>query len=182
MQNKTITRVMGGFGAAALIALGMAVSLPHVRAQQDPNQGPPPAGRMGGRGMGRGGPGGPMGPPGMMAGIDPRDLTDAQREQIKAIRDRHADEMKPVMDRVQKARQALANAVVTGNGDIRGFAQEVGAAEGEAAYLNAQIETEVMALLTPEQKQKIQDRQKQMEARRAEMAQRRQSRGAGNAK
>ena len=182
MQNKTITRVMGGFGAAALIALGMAVSLPHMRAQQDPNQGPPPAGRMGGRGMGRGGPGGPMGPQGMMAGIDPRDLTDAQREQIKAIRDRHADDMKPVMDRVQKARQALANAVVTGNGDIRGFAQEVGAAEGEAAYLNAQIETEVMAVLTPEQKQKIQERQKQMEARRAEMAQRRPSRGAGNAK
>jgi len=182
MQNKTITRVMGGFGTAALIALGMAVSLPHMRAQQDPNQGPPPAGRTGGRGMGRGGPGGPMGPQGMMAGIDPRDLTDAQREQIKAIRDRHADEMRPVMDRVQTARQALANAVVTGNGDIRGFAQEVGAAEGEAAYLNAQIETEVMAVLTPEQKQKIQERQKQMEARRAEMAQRRQSRGAGNAK
>jgi Spy/CpxP family protein refolding chaperone len=119
-----------------------------------------------------------------MAGIDPRDLTDAQREQVKAIRDRHADEMRPVMDHVQKARQALANAVLSGVGDIRGLALEVGAAEGEAAFQNAQIETEVLSVLTPEQKQKIQDRRKEMEARRAEMTQRRQSRGAasGNAK
>jgi periplasmic protein CpxP/Spy len=178
MHKKTMTRVIGGLGAAALIAVGMATSWPHLGAAQ----GPPPAGRMGGRGPGgRGmGRGGPMD----MAGIDPRDLTDAQREQVKAIRDRHADEMRPVMDRVQKARQALANAVLSGVGDIRGLALEVGAAEGEAAFQNAQIETEVLGVLTPEQKQKIQDRRKEMEARRAEMTQRRQSRGAasGNAK
>jgi len=177
MQNKTIIRMVGSLGAAALIALGMATSFPHLGAAQDPNQGPPPAGRMGGRGpggrgMGRGGPGGPMG----MAGIDLRDLTDAQRQQIKAIHDRHAQEIRPVMERVQNARRALANAVLTGNGDIRGLAQEVGAAETEAAFQNAQIETEVLSVLTPEQKQKIQDRQTQMAARR-------QSRGAaGNAK
>jgi Spy/CpxP family protein refolding chaperone len=184
MQNKTITRVVGSVGAVALIALGVATLLPHLGAAQDPNQGA--AGRMGGgrgpggRGMGRGGPGGPM----EMAGIDPRDLTDAQREQIKAIRDRHADDMKPVMDRVQNARQALSNAVLTGVGDIRGLALEVGAAEGELAFQNAQIETEVLGVLTPEQTQKVQNRQKAMAARRAEMQQRRQSPATspGNAK
>lgn len=184
MQTKTITRVVGGFGAAALIALGMAASLPHLAAAQDPSQGPPP-GRMGGRGpggpgMGRGGPGGPGGP--MAFGLDPRDLTDAQREQIKAIRQRHMEAITPLADRANKAHQALNLAVLAGNGDLRGLSQEIGAAEAELAFATAQIETEVLGVLTPEQKQKIQARQKEMEARRAEMGQRRQSRGAGNGK
>jgi Spy/CpxP family protein refolding chaperone len=116
----------------------------------------------------------------MALGIDPRDLSDAQREQIKAIHDRHAEEMKPLLERGQKAHQALDEAVLTGVGDLRGLALEVGSAEGELAFQHAQVETEVMAILTPEQKQKIQDRRKQMEARRAEMEQRRLS--GGNAK
>jgi Spy/CpxP family protein refolding chaperone len=180
MQNRTITRMVGVFGASALIALGMATAIPHMRAAQDPAQQGPGAGRMGGRGpggpgMGRGGRGGPGGPMGF--GVDPRDLTDAQREQIKAIHDRHAEEMKPLMDRVGNARDTLANAVITGIGDIRGLALEVGTAEGELAFQNAQIETEVLGVLTPEQKQKMQDRRKQMEERRQS-----RGRGAGNAK
>jgi protein CpxP len=187
MQTRTMTRVMGGFGAAALIALGMATTVPHMGAAQGPGQ-PPPGGMgrgpggPGGPGMGRGGRGGPGGP--MALGIDPRDLTDAQREQIKAIRDRHAEEVRPSIERAQTARQALDNAVLTGVGDIRGFALEVGNAEGELAFQQAQIETEVLGVLTPEQKQKMQERRKEMDARRAEMEQRRQSRGnaPGNAK
>jgi Spy/CpxP family protein refolding chaperone len=110
-------------------------------------------------------------------GIDPRDLTDAQREQLKAIRDRHAEDIKPSIERAQKARQALDNAVLTGVGDLKGLALEVGNAETELVLQQAQIETEVVALLTPEQKQKIQER-------RTQMAQRRQARGntPGNAK
>jgi Spy/CpxP family protein refolding chaperone len=186
MQTKMKTRVIGGFGAAALVALGMAISVPHMGAQQGPGQ--PPAGRMGrgpggpgGPGMGRGGRGGPGGPMGL--GVDLRDLTDAQRESIKAIRDRHAQDLAPVMERVRKAREAL-HAVVINGGDVRGVATEIGAAEGELAFQQAQIDTEVIALLTPEQKQKMLDREKEMEARRAEMAQRRQTRrgGPGNAK
>ena len=84
-----------------------------------------------------------------------------------------------IVDRVQQARQSLADSVLSGVGDIRGLALEVGAAEGEMAFQSAEIETEVLSVLTPEQKQKIQDRRKQMESRRAEMEQRRQSRGSG---
>jgi Spy/CpxP family protein refolding chaperone len=187
MQNKTMTRVIGGVGAAALIGLGMATSLPRLGAAQTPNQSPSPAGPMGGgrgpggRGMGRGGPGGPME---TIAGLDPRDLTDAQRAQIKAIRDRHAGDMKPVTDRVLNARQALAKAVLTG-ADLNGPAVEIGAAETELALQSALIETEILGTLTPEQKQKIQDRQNQMAARRAAMELRRQSgggSGTGNGK
>lgn len=178
MQNKTITRVVGGFGAAALITLGMAATLPHLGAAQAPNQGPPP-GRMGGRGPGGHGRGhrGPM-----AFRLDPRDLTDAQRKQIKAIRGRHMEQIRPLADRAGKAHQALNAAVLSGNGDLRGLSQKVGAAETELAFSTAQIETEVLGVLTPEQKQKVQDRQKEMEARRAKMEQRRQSRGAGNVK
>jgi len=181
MQTTTITRVMGGIGAAALVALGMTLSVPHMAAQ-DPGQQPPPMGRMGGRGfggpgMGRGGPGGPMG-----MGIDPRDLTDTQRDQVKAIRDAHATDVRAAMDRVQKAHEALATAVMTGSGDIKSLAIEVGNAEGEAAFQNAQVESEIFnTVLTADQKQKIQDRRKEMEARRATMQQRRQG-GAGNGK
>ena len=181
MQTRTITQVIGGFGAAALVALGMATVVPHMRAAQDPGQ--PPPGRMG---RGFGGPGGPgMGRGGPSAlGIDPRDLSDAQREQIKAIHDRHAEEMKPLIERAQTAHQALDSAVLTGTGDLRSLALEVGGAEGELAFQQAQVETEVMGVLTAEQKQKIQDRRKQMAARRAEMQQRRQSGGgaSGNVK
>jgi Spy/CpxP family protein refolding chaperone len=118
----------------------------------------------------------------MAFGINPRDLTDSQREQIKAIRDRHIAEIQPLADRADKAHRALNAAVLSGNGDLRGLSQEVGAAETDLVFATAQIETEVLGVLTPEQKQQIQDRQKQMEARRAEMEQRRQSRGAGNGK
>jgi Spy/CpxP family protein refolding chaperone len=115
--------------------------------------------------------------------IDMRDLSDAQRDQIKAIRDSHADAMEPLMERTRKAREAI-NTVVLNGGDVRGAALEIGAAETELAFQQAQIETEIVAILTPEQKQKMLDRQKEMDARRAEMPQRRgQPRrgGAGNA-
>ena len=176
MKTRTTTTVIGGFGAAALIALGMAISVPHMGAQ-GPGQ-PPPGGRIGRGPDGFGGPGGRMG-----MGVDVRDLTDAQQTQIKAIRDAHADALRPAMERVQNARQALHTAVLTGTGDIRGVALEIGAAETELAFQQAQIETEIIAVLTPEQKQKMLDRQKEMEARREEMKQRRQARGTapGNA-
>src|SRR3982074_1160363 len=116
MQNNTITRMISAVGAAALFAVGMATSWPHLRAAQDSHQSPPLAGPFaGGRGPGRPGmgPGGPGDLMELMAGLDRRDLTDAQREQIRAIRDRHADELKSVIQRVQTARQTLSKAVFT---------------------------------------------------------------------
>ena len=115
---------------------------------------------------------GPMGP----VGIDMRDLTDAQREQIRAINERHADEIRPLIERTQKAREAMADAVLA-NGDLRGLSVELGQAEGELAFANAQMQVEVLSVLTPEQRQKMQDRRKEMEARRAEMEKRRAARG-----
>jgi Spy/CpxP family protein refolding chaperone len=183
MTKQTFSRTIGGFAAAALVAVGMAAAVPHIVAAQDPTQGPPPMGRMGGHG--RGGPGGFGREGGPMAlGIDPRDLTDAQQQQTRSILNAHKDEMKPLMDRLEKAHDALSNAVLSGGGDLRGLAAEVGAAEGEVALEHAQIESEIFAILSPDQKAKIQQRRQDMDARRQQMQQRRQARGSkgGNAK
>lgn len=179
MQTETLTRVVGGLTGAVVMAVSLFAFTPSVGAAQDPNQAPP-AGGFGGRG--RGGPGGPGGPGGRMggpmgAGIDMRDLTDAQREQIRDINQRHADEIRPLMERTQKAREAMANGVFS-NGDLRGLSIEVGQAEGELAFANAQVQLEMLSVLTPDQRQKLQERRKEMAARRAEMEKRRPARGS----
>lgn len=179
MQSETLTRVVGGFVGAVVIAVGFLSFTPVLSsAAQDPS------------GQRRGGPGGPGGPGGrggrfggpMGFGVDPRDLSDAQREQIKAIRDRHAAELKPLIEQSQAARKALHDNVLAGGGNLRGLALDLGKAEGDLAFANAGVELEMLAVLTPEQRQKMQDRQKEMEARRAEMEKQRASRGAQPAK
>ena len=82
--------------AAGLIAITAAAVIPAMaQDRQGPpmgrRMGPPPDGQMDPGGpMGRGGPrgpGGPGGPGGPMGLLGPigRDLTDAQREQVRAI-------------------------------------------------------------------------------------------------
>jgi Spy/CpxP family protein refolding chaperone len=188
MQTDTLTKVVGGFFGALVIAAGViSFAPPLAGAPQDQNQNAPAEGRDGRfGGPRRGGPGGPggagrFGGP-MGFGINPRDLTDAQREQVKAIHERHAAEMKPLFEQSQMARKALQDNVLAGGTNLRALAIELGKAEGDLAFANAQIQGEVLALLTPEQRQKMQDRAKEMDARRSEMQQHRQSRGAQPAK
>ena len=186
MQTDTLTKVVGGFVGALVIAAGVfSFTPPLAGAAQDQSQSAPAEGRFGGpRHGGPGGPGrfgGPMGGP-LGFGVNPRDLTDAQREQVKAIHERHAAEMKPLIEQAQAARKALQDNVLAGGTNLRALAMELGKAEGDLAFANAQIQGEVLTLLTPEQRQKMQDRAKEMDARRAEMQQRRQSRGAQPAK
>jgi Spy/CpxP family protein refolding chaperone len=106
-----------------------------------------------------------------------RDLTDAQREQVKAIHERHADRMRPLAERAHAAREAVNNAVLSGNeGNLQALSIEVGNAETELTFAQAQVQSEILKVLTAEQKQKIADRRKDMDARRTEMMKRRQER------
>jgi Spy/CpxP family protein refolding chaperone len=170
-MKKTL---MGAF----VIALGLGATVPFASWAQDQPQAQTEPGRHGGRGPG--GPGGRMGGPmgGPFAFREVmRDLTDAQREQVKAIHDKHAERIRPLAERARTAREALDDAVLSGNaGNLQALSIEVGNAETELTFAQAQVQSEIVNVLTAEQKQKIAERRKQMEARRAEMQKQRQQR------
>ena len=171
MQAKTLTRIVGGLGASALVAAGLMFTVPQTTAAQDKPH-------VQGERRGPGGRGGRMGGP-MAGGLDGvmRDLTDAQREQVKSIRERHADRIRPALERVHAARAAVDTAAFSGNtGNLQALSIEVGNAETELAFAQAQVQAEIFGVLTAEQKQKIAERRQAMDARRGEMMKRRQQR------
>ena len=70
--------------------------------------------------------------------------------------------------------RALDAAVFAGNtANLQALSIEVGNAETELSFAQAQVQSEIYGVLTAEQKQKIVERRKEMEARRAEMVKRR---------
>ena len=168
-MKKTL---MGAF----IVALGLGATVPFASWAQDQPQAQTEPGRHGGRGPG--GPGGRMGGPmgGPFAFREVmRDLTDAQREQVKAIHEKHADRIRPLAERARTAREALDNAVLSGNAsNLQALSIEVGNAETELTFAQAQVQSEIVNVLTAEQKQKIAERRKEMEARRGEMQKQRQ--------
>ena len=173
METTSLIRSIGGAVGAALFAFGLFATTPYTDAAQDQTQTQDDRARPGGRGPGGpGGRGGRMGGP--MAGGPirevMRDLTDAQRGQVKAIHERHADRIRPLVERSHAAREAVNAAVLSGNtGNLQALSIEVGSAETELTFAQAQVQAEVFNVLTAEQKQKIAERRKQMEQRRAAM-------------
>ena len=148
------------FLAAIVVALGLGATVPFVSWAQDQQQ--PQAQGDQRRGGGRGGPGGRMGGPmGGPLGFREvmRDLTDAQREQVKAIQERHADRIRPLAERAMAAREAVHIAVVSGNqGNLQALSIEVGYAESELTFAQAQVQSEIFTVLTAAQKQTIAER------------------------
>ena len=160
------------FLGAIVVALGLGATVPFASSAQDQPQTQGEQTRRGGRGFG--GPGGRMGGPLVFREVM-RDLTDAQREQVRAIHERHADRIRPLAERARTAREALQNAILSGHsGNLQALSIEVGNAETELTYAQAQVQSEVFNVLTSEQKQKIAEGRKRMQERRSEMLKRRQ--------
>ena len=164
-----LTAAVGFVTTAQLSARAGASQDPAAQAAQAERRGPGPMGRgmMGPGGPGfRGGPGGPFGMGGFaLRGLD---LTDAQRDQVKAIMESHRDEQQAIGDRMQAARKALHQAIAADTFDeaaIRAKAAEIGAVEADAAVLQAKIKSEVFAILTPEQVKKANELRSSMENR-----------------
>jgi protein CpxP len=158
-----------GFVTTTQLAAGARLGQEQKQAAPEGQRGFGPMGRgmmgPGGPGM-RGGPGGPFG----IAGLPLRelDLTDAQREQVKAVMESHRDEQKAIGDRMMTARKALRDAVESETFDeaaIRAAAGQIGAVEADAAVLQAKIRTEIFALLTPEQVNKAKELRTELENR-----------------
>ena len=181
MDSRNVTRVVGGLTAAVIVAVGVVTAVPYIGSAQGQPQAQGDQTRQGRRGPGGpggfAGRGGPMGGGQMGMGPVMRDLTEAQQEQVKAIHERHAERIRPLMERAHTAREALQQAIVSGNtGNLQALSIEVGNATTELTYAQAQVQAEIFNVLTPEQKQKMTERRKQMEERRGEMMKRRQER------
>jgi len=140
--------------------------------QQGPGRMKPGPGMRGGPGGpgGFGGPGGMMGrmPGGMLGGpfgmlgvnLRAAELTEAQQKQVQAVVQSHREEQAAIAERMRAARAALQDAVAADAFDeavIRAKAADVAAIEADAAVLQAKVRAEVLALLTPEQAQKVKD-------------------------
>ena len=160
---KRITLTVG----AGLLALGVSAGA-FVHAQdQNTNPQPPP---FRGRGMGPGGPGrGPGGPMGMLPMLGPRiGLTDAQKDQIKAIADTHKDDWKTLADRSRAAHIAVDAAISADTIDeasIRQKSAEAAAVEADIAVARAHARAEVWQILTADQKAQLKTMQAEMKQR-----------------
>ena len=146
----------------ALVAL-LATSVAYA-------QGPRGGGR-GGRGFGPGGPG---------LALNELNLTDAQREQVREIRNRYQEQIQTLSRRLgdlaAKQRQAIETVPVNET-LITSATQDMTQAEVELAIQEARINADIWSVLTPEQQAKATklraERKAQMEQRRQENQQRR---------
>ena len=154
LSGKTMLLGAGALLLAIGTGAGAFVHAQDQNTNQPPFMGP---GRPGGPGgFGRGGFGGPMGMLPMLGRA--LNLTDAQRDQIKAIADSHKDEWKALADRERTARTALMTAVTADTIDeaaIRQKSSEVAAVEADAAVARAHAHGEVAQILTADQRAQL---------------------------
>jgi Spy/CpxP family protein refolding chaperone len=155
-MTATVKRLTLGVGAGLIALTAVAGAFVHAQ-NQDPNSQSRPF-----RGRGPGGPDGPGGfrGPGGPMGMLPRlgreiALTDAQRDQIKAIAESHKDEWKGLADRERTTHMALIASVTAEPLDealIRQKSSEVAAVDADMAVARARTHAEVFKILTADQK------------------------------
>jgi len=149
-------RKINSYLAALLAACSLAVALPS--AQAHPMGGPGGAyGEMRGHDM-RGG----------LRALRGLDLTDAQREQVRGIFKEQAPAMRERMDIARKAHQELRAASLAPSFDgarARQLADTAAKALADAAVLRAEATSKVVALLSPEQRAKLEERRSRHEHR-----------------
>ncbi len=124
--------------------------------------------RRGGRG-GRGGFGG--GRPAAMLPLRQLDLSDEQREQIRAAVAESREARRDTARAIRGARRAMAEAVTAeavDEGRIRSLAADLGRLEGDAAVGRANLRAALWRLLTPEQQARAAEIRAEREARREE--------------
>jgi periplasmic protein CpxP/Spy len=129
-----------------------------------------------GRGAGPFGPGGPGGR-GFGAGfaLGQLDLSDAQKQQVRTIVQRHREQSQATMQRMQQAMQAQRAAisqVPVNEAAVRQAAAGLAAVEADMAVEQARLHADVFNVLTVEQQEKA----KQLEAQAQSRAQERRQR------
>ncbi len=123
-----------------------------------------------------------MGGPGMLGTLmlGRLDLSDAQRNQVKTILDSHRDEQRALGERGRAAHEAL-DAAAAGDtfdeGLVRTRAAELAIVDADVAVARARIYSEVLQILTADQRSKAKTIQAEMKDRQAEREKRRAERG-----
>jgi Spy/CpxP family protein refolding chaperone len=123
--------------AGLLVASSVALALP---AEAHRGYGPGAHHEMQGGGMR------------MLRGLD---LTPEQREQARKIFEEQSGAFRANAEAARAAHEALRKAAVDPNADVRALADAVGKAHANAAVLRVETMRRVAALLTPEQRQKL---------------------------
>lgn len=121
-------------------------------------------------GRGRGGFDGPRGamrgmPVPMLRALD---LTDAQKEQVQAIMERERPQFAELRARHREAARAVHQAVTADTfdeGTIRERAAALASVEADLAVLRARVHADVVQLLTPDQRQSLEQRRAEREQR-----------------
>ena len=133
-----------------------------------------------GPGLGRrgGGPGG-FGGPGVALPLRDLNLSDAQQQQIRDIRDRHRDESQQIGERLRTAAEAQrkgVEATPVNESLIRSTAQQLADVQADAAVQRAQIRSEMLSVLTADQRAQLSKLQADREARAQQFRQNQQQR------
>lgn len=160
-------------GAVVALVAGLAVGI-GAQAQ----------GKGQGEGPGRRGGGGPGGGPGRSGfpGLAQLELTEAQRQQVRDVMQRHREDMQEAGKRLRDAHEAQRAAVETvpvNEGLIRSTGQTLANAQTDMALLEARIHSDIWALLTPDQQEKAKNLKEKRETRTRERMDRRQQRRPG---
>ncbi len=122
--------------------------------------------------MGPGGPhgrrGGPGGPGGHWRMLRALDLSDEQRQELRASMEEVRGQMREVHENLFAAKKSLHEAVLRGDDEsiLRELAEAVGDAEGEVAFVRAQQFARIVTILDDEQKLKMQQLYEEAESRR----------------
>lgn len=151
---------------AIAVALVMAVALavPVVMAQSSGESAAPEQQKQmrghrkhGGRGMGR-----------IFSQLD---LTDAQKTQMQQIRESHRQSLQPLMQEIRAKRQEIRQASQGGAFDealVRQKLTEIAPLEAKLMGERSKLHQEMLAVLTPEQKAKLDQMREQFKSRRTE--------------
>ena len=144
---------------AAIAAIAVAVTLaglPLMAQAPDGGFGQGPGQRMGGAGRGRG-PGGPGGPMGILPGLNQVGLTDAQREQVRAIleQERPAGDPGQQLRQAEHALQAAVLADVPDAAAIEAAKTALNAAHSAELDHRVQVMQKIAQILTPAQRQQL---------------------------
>jgi len=101
-------------------------------------------------------------------GVRELNLSDAQRSQIRAIVSKARDDSRPLADRFRQAAEARRKAVAAmpvDENQIRATTQALTAAQTDLAIARAHTQSDIFAVLTPDQQAKVTQARARREAR-----------------